>query len=97
MPPNSKLEIIVILTRTGLKIGTQDSGNHILTIAAFPYRYSRLYKKIIKKANVAWPVLVRPGRQRLTRACFDSPVNAIIYGKKLAERYGKIYGQLSKV
>ncbi|HAE59745.1 MAG TPA: hypothetical protein DCG54_09655 [Anaerolineae bacterium] len=53
-----------------------------------PYSQVDLYVFWVYRAGlVYWPVLCRPGRQRMTRAAFDDPTRALLYGQAVEARY----------
>jgi hypothetical protein len=51
--------------------------------------------RVSEELVVFWPVMVRAGRQRKTRAAFIHPGDAAIYGLRLAARYARIYAKTS--
>lgn len=52
------------------------------------YQAVDLYWVALKSGLVAfWPVMRRPGRQRVTRRAFDHPSDAAVYGLRLQNRY----------
>ena len=57
------------------------------------YRVSDLRWVVLKTGRVMfWPVLSRPGRQRVTRYAFEHPSEAAVYGMSVVARFTRRYG-----
>jgi hypothetical protein len=57
------------------------------------YEAVDVYWVISGERAIFWPVMRRPGRQRVTRLAFMHPGDAAIYGLRLQNRYEAIWNK----